>query len=226
MFGGLFQLLGVDARNRLGGDSKAPDSPLRLISPDTPHPISKALEIYIEDYLRDLLKMNLVSRGARVFVDTGDKATRTTSEHNVYTYPRNWDHNFKYVYIVFKNRLRYIGKVQENFRYPDISIQQNPDGLAIINNNTEPRVDDPDMIECVKEEQHPFPTAIVKLTKIYCADSPEELDEQSCKPWIRAIKHGSYKPKGAFTISHRYFDSPEDFVKAFIAPPEDQGERI
>jgi len=68
----------------------------------------------IEDFLNDLLQFNIIRRESnRILVVTGKKATDSTTNDNIYSHPENWDTDYKYVIVVFENKIQYVGELME-----------------------------------------------------------------------------------------------------------------
>lgn len=189
--GGLITFLGSDARDRLnlpegfGQECEfQPEVPQRFIG--------RECEARLEDFIRAIIAKGLVTNPERYIVVTGAIATKGCNQYNCYAYGAKWDQNFSNLVIIHHKKVQYVGKVQK--RFTDVEIE---DGKLLEPKEAESGSDIMGFIDYWKESYPNWKGPIITLKKVDDHNLPTE-----------------YGGKGAFTFSHRYFDTKEDLIKA------------
>ncbi len=201
-FWGMFYLLGIDAQKRL---SPTKEEKSEIFIPDFPkRPLGFIAETYLEDFLRDLALKEYVrlSTGQRVLVVTGKFASETCIEHNMDIYGNKWDQLFDYICVVYQKKLKYVGKVEK--KYTQIQFEENriKDRNELYSSMTEE--EEKIIIKAFKSIESGSSIAILEPVNI-------ELDDL----WTGINLGAEYARKGAITQSHRYFDTPKEFIEHF-----------
>lgn len=55
-----------------------------------------------------------MSKEKKILVGTGENATITTRNNNIYCHPINWDCDYDTVVIIYEGKINYIGTVMES----------------------------------------------------------------------------------------------------------------
>lgn len=142
----------------------------------------------------------------RVMVVTGAFATHTTKLYNYYVCPRNWNINaIGYIVVVYFGELKYIGKINRIINWSFNNPNRTFAGLS--GNQLDRQItNDLQKFEAVLNIGDHY---LFELISISNPCSNGEL--------IR------YEGTGAFTMSHRYFNSLNDFLIEFSNnSPDDQ----
>jgi hypothetical protein len=207
---GISKVLGFDAIQRLGFVNNENDD--NDFSPEFPkRRLGEPLESLLEDFLRKINDQKLIeSRKDRVMVVTGKKATQSSQSANITWFGKNWDSSFEYIVVVYQKKLQYAGKVIKIYQPEDYNISEGniddlnikiDDQVGLINKTLE-------KLNLNKNEENDFRNSpVAQMTKIIF----------SHESWGNIIDEPVYRKPGAITQSHRYFDSPADFVKHFTS---------
>ena len=132
----------------------------------------------------------------RVLVVTGAFATHTTKLYNYYVCPRSWDiQNVKYITVNYFNELKYLGEITSG----PFEWDYNNDTISGINNRnvSSEIMNDLNKYSSLFNTGDHYLFILKPIINNCCTD--ENL---------------SHKGKGAFTRSHRYFDSLGEFFNA------------
>jgi hypothetical protein len=221
-FWGLSGLLTLDGLDRvLKSDTRKYDSSFYIELPDHHKPLGETFNRYLEDFLY-AIKHYARDKKDRVMVVTGKNAVDTATKDNIYYCPSNWDSDFGWLVIVYQSSLQYIGKVTHRLN-PALYCKNYPTNLIEItnvcgslnknNSNLINRLD-----STVHNYQHANDGLIVWMDSSNSIKSSENNKSNNNENEFNSmveLKCTEYHQKGAFTMSHRYFDSFDDFFKAF-----------
>lgn len=160
--------------------------------------IGRDAELRIEDFVHSLLDGGLATLRGRVMVVTGKKAVDTTQERNVYALGHKWNQGFDIVVVVYDKKVQYIGRVTARGILP----------------NSEKKLkgfDESDISALVA--QHSESAGMSPIVKLEPWFSRRDGQTTCPQPYREHVKHviTSDWPAGAFTQSHRYFDSFQAF---------------
>lgn len=186
LFNGLLKIASSEIQDKL-----IPQDTTELFSPDFPERrLGEPALSFLEDFLFTIRDRNLVYfKGERVLVVSGDMATKTSTQFNVYWFGKNWDKDFQYVVVVNKSTIQYIGEVKERyFRLEKLTDIENVADRKIIE----------DAFKSVNEKDSFSNQPIIILKRIY----------ESKWGW-------KFNKKGAITQSHRYFKDIKNTMKHF-----------
>lgn len=139
-------------------------------------------------------------------VVSGAFATHTTKLYNYYVCPSDWDiDNLQYIAVVYFGELKYIGKINRIINWSF----NNPNRTFVgLNGNQLDRqiVNDLQKFEAVLNIGEHYLFELIPISNNYCHDT--------------AIR---FQGNGAFTRSHRYFDTISAFLNAFSGNDLDVG---
>lgn len=186
LFNGLLKIASSEIQDKL-----IPQDTTELFSPDFPERrLGEPALSFLKDFLFTIRDRNLVYlKGERVLVVTGEMATQTTKQFNVYWFGNNWNKDFQYLIVVNKSTIQYIGEVKERyFRLEKLSDIENEDDRKNIES----------AFKSVCEKDSFKNQPIIILKEIY----------KNKKGW-------KFKEKGAITQSHRYFENIQSTLKHF-----------
>ena len=143
--------------------------------------------------------------GERVLVVSGAFATHTTKLYNYYVCPENWDIiDVGYIVVVYFGQLQYIGKVNRQINW---SLNNSDPVFTGLNRNNLHRF-------IINDLQKFEP--LLNVGDHYFFELTPSLNS-SCQENIQ-----SYQGIGAFTRSHRYFYSLDDFFSAFTGTEQEE----
>lgn len=189
-------ILRCDERKRLGVNGAEVKVEFSLS-----HSLDQIAAYKLDEFLNILLQENLVTAlSNRVMVATGAQATKSTNEHDIYWYPSNWNHNFKYLVIVYKKEIQYAGEVSNRIKQSKSSKKLDKAKL--------------DKIERIDKEFDENEELEILETKKIHKSGDSNPNAKNFDDWKGIENIGKYG-KGAFTYSHRYFDNPKGFMDAF-----------
>jgi hypothetical protein len=135
----------------------------------------------------------------RVMVVTGAFATHTTKLYNYYVCPSSWDvTNVKYIAVNYFNELKYVGEILSepiNWNFDE----ENEIISGLFRNNLSPEI---------TNDLEKF-SAILNAGDHYLFILKPIINNSFIEETL------SFKGKGAFTRSHRYFENLGDFFNAY-----------